>query len=621
MIPIRPTPARLTTSATTRLSRGLLTLLCLAFLLPGLIGRDPWKTEDVIGLGIIRQMADTAASAEPSSALHSWLAPRLDDQHLIALEGPLPYWVGAGVIVAVQFLQDHLPGSSAVNWNANSRVLWSRLANALWALLSGICVWYGTYLLGRRGDIQPMPLPFGGQPAPRDYGRLLADGALLLLIGSLGLLWRSHESSAEPAILAFYALGLLSAIRRLDQPILAKFLWITAVSGSLLSRGLLGIIPLIAASLALRLLPGASLQNRDHPALPDNRAHGFAWLFGLLPFCLWLWLVREHDRDWLSSWQQWHFTWFGIDSGLPWLTTRLESWAWILRNGCWFTWPVWPLAMFGLWNWRRHLSLPALRIPLSFLVGAVFNALLAQQASDAELLLMLPSFAMLAAMALPTLRRGVVNALDWFALMTYSFVAGLIWLGWLAFTTGFPPKIAHNFMRQTPGFVAQWEGIAFVVGLAVSLGWILLVHWRLSDKPAQLWRSTVLSAGGLVMCWALLMSLWLPSINYSKSYRQVTQSIHQAIRQSSMPSNGTAGLDNCLYGTGIGLAQRASFTVLDGLTFKPLLTPQPCRWLLVQRDDPSVQGWPSSDDADWQLIWQGARARDRRERFLLYQRR
>ena len=36
----------------------LFALLLLAYLLPGLVGHDPWKTEDAIGIGIVHQMLE-----------------------------------------------------------------------------------------------------------------------------------------------------------------------------------------------------------------------------------------------------------------------------------------------------------------------------------------------------------------------------------------------------------------------------------------------------------------------------------------------------------------------------------------------------------------------------------
>ena len=60
-------------------------------------------------------------------------------------------------------------------------------------------VWYAAYLLGRRAEVQPFKYAFGGEPEPRDYGRTLADGALLILLACFGLAERGHETTPQLA--------------------------------------------------------------------------------------------------------------------------------------------------------------------------------------------------------------------------------------------------------------------------------------------------------------------------------------------------------------------------------------------------------------------------------------
>src|SRR5690554_4996965 len=176
---VRTTPARLTASAAARLPRAALVAVCLVYIVFGLFLRDPWKTDDVIGL------------AQMSTAWRlggvAWLTPMVGNT-LAAINGPLTVWIG-GLSMA-------LLGDSV------GEVIAGRLPNLLWFAISVSALWYGTYLLGRRPDAQPLALPFGGQPEPRDYGRMLADAALLLWLGTLGLAWPVHETSAVPATLA-----------------------------------------------------------------------------------------------------------------------------------------------------------------------------------------------------------------------------------------------------------------------------------------------------------------------------------------------------------------------------------------------------------------------------------
>ncbi|MFZ9180222.1 MAG: hypothetical protein ACO21V_13530, partial [Limnohabitans sp.] len=53
-----------------------------------------------------------------------------------------------------------------------------------------------------------------------------------------------------------------------------------------------------------------------------------------------------------------------------------------------------------------------------------------------------------------------------------------------------------------------------------------LVHWRAGRHRAALWKSLVLPAGGAALCWLLLMTLWLPALDYARSY--VTQNQDKA---------------------------------------------------------------------------------------------
>src|SRR5260363_313335 len=81
-------------------------------------------------------------------------------------------------------------------------VMWTladggRIATALLFCIGCAFVWYSADLLGRRSEVQPFKYAFGGEPAPRDYGRTIADGALLILLACFGLAERGHETTPE----------------------------------------------------------------------------------------------------------------------------------------------------------------------------------------------------------------------------------------------------------------------------------------------------------------------------------------------------------------------------------------------------------------------------------------
>ena len=52
----QPTPAIVAQSAVRRLPRLALLLFCAAYVLPGFLGRDPWKNADVTAFGYMQAM-------------------------------------------------------------------------------------------------------------------------------------------------------------------------------------------------------------------------------------------------------------------------------------------------------------------------------------------------------------------------------------------------------------------------------------------------------------------------------------------------------------------------------------------------------------------------------------
>ncbi len=573
----RPTPARLTATATVKLPRLFLLIVGLVYILAGLFYRDPWKTDDVTGLA-------TMLSAVSGQA-HAWLVPHLG-QLPQTDNAPLVTWVGGFVIWLCS------PLISLFTSPINAAIIASRLPNLMWFGLLASTLWYGTYLLGRRPEAQPMALPFGGEPEPRDYGRMLADAALLLIVATIGIVWRIHETSAVPALIALQALAFYAVARMLDHPLSGSITLGVALGAAFLARGMPGLLPLLAA-LALVFIPGSPLDRRRKYLL-------LALLLAGLIISAWLLLVYSHQRLWLESWLGWTQAFFN------WAPSR--AWASILRDLPWFLWPTWPLAILAIWRWRGWYSAPAIRIPLAFAAGALLILLLSAKPFEPEYSTLAVPCAVLAALALPTLRRGVVNTLDWFAIMCFSLTAATVWLGWIALQVGWPTQIAANIARQTRGLDPHLAWPATLLAVLGTLAWIALVSWRLRSHPAGLWRGTALSAGGLITTWLLLATLWMPALDYARSYRMVAADL-----ASALAIHQQAG--ECIRSQDLGDGQRASFYVFEGLEFS---ADSSCTLILQQLD-------PDQADklriAPYTLLWQGRRGPDRHEMFRLLGRR
>lgn len=462
-----PRPALVSRQAATRLPRLVLLLFCAAYVLPGVFGREPWKHADLTAFGAMASLA---------SGSSRWLAPQVAG--LPVDGGVLPYWIGATAILA---------SSGWIDPPLAARLPFAVLLVGVLAL-----TWYATYHLARTEAAQPLPFPFGGEAAPVDYSRAIADGAVLATIATLGLLQLGHETTPELVQLFGVSLVLYAVAAspyRGARPKLAAFAGLAtlAASGA----------PAVAVALGI-----AGVITCARSSYPPTRAF------------------------------------------VPWLTaatavaavvgTAAEAWAWrvalpagpdpviaTLRLFAWFTWPTLPLAAWTLWRWRTHLTHRHIAVP----AGSAAIGLLASIAlggSDRALLLAVPALAVLAAFALPTLRRSTSAAVDWFSVFFFSICAIVIWVVYIAIQTGVPAQQASNVARLAPGFVPSFSLADLVAASAATSAWLWLVGWRTGRHRHPLWKSMVLPASGVALCWTLLLTLWLPLLDHARSHKPLT---------------------------------------------------------------------------------------------------
>jgi 4-amino-4-deoxy-L-arabinose transferase-like glycosyltransferase len=605
-----PTPTRLTAGATLKLPRWALVALCLLYILPGLIGRDPWKSEDASAFGVMWTMAHGAGYG----GIADWLLPNVFGAPVLD-SGPLMYWVGAASILAF----GGLVGAD----------LAARLATVLFFFVAVTGIWYATYLVGRRRVAQPAALAFGGQPDPRDFGRVLADGALLILLATVGLLIRAHESSSDVAMLAMLAVGLYGMARSIEQPRSGAGWIALSIVGLVDSRG-------PAPALAMAVLWIVLLTfNRDFRdarraavriTLPLTVAGLAVW-----PALAWIALPDGgvHIAARLAEYRQ-YFD--GIDA---------QAAGKYVHTLPWSTWIAWPLAFWGVWSWRDRWREAQFALPGGFVVAMLLVLCSTSDTSDGQLLLVLPGLVILAAFGLPTLRRGGANAFDWFSLLLYSFAALLIWFTWFTKMTGIPAGFARSLARLTPGATYEFRPIVFGLAVVATLAWIALVRWRIVSNPKVLWRSVVLASGGVILAWTLTSTLFLHTINYGRTYRDVTTELTAALtaaprtadaasarrkrpaaptaREVQESSRSPGG--SCIATDGLGLAQRASFAWFGGLRFSRVgydgANTDDCDYLLRQDATHRARA-DALPTGRWKLLWEGRRAADRNERFRLF---
>jgi len=555
--------------ATTRLPAAVLIVLLLLYALLGLFARDPWKTDDVVGLATM-----LSAVAQGGSA---WLFPHIGGAAL-PQASPLPTWAGA---LAIELIGPF-----------TNNIVAARLSTLVWVLLTAFALWYATYLAGRRPEPQPLALPFGGEPNAAQYGRLLADMSVLFLIATVGILLRTHETSEAPVLLACQAMAILGVVRLGDKPWQGTVTLTLAIAGAFLTAGAAAGLPLWVASLVI-VLPQTLLAHRRLQV-------GIALLIAPLLVALWWLAVNAVNPIWASEWWFWNRPQMQIS----YVELHLNAWP----DLSWFLWPTWPLALLALWNWRKQILAPHVWIPGVFALTQLVNILFTPSPGELDYIALAVPCAMLAAFSVPTLRRALVNTLDWFALMAFSVSCVVAWLGWTTQQTGWPQQLANNIERQTIGYDGSISWGAFAMALVITAIWIGAIVWRLRLHPKFAWRGALLSATGLTCTWILLVLLWMPTVDYVRSYRPMAAELKQAIDLA----NEQAGKFLCAQSSGLSVGPRASLYVFEGIEIS---RDEQCPLLIQQTTVERLQQGLAGFDRNARVLWTGSRGADRFDRY------
>jgi 4-amino-4-deoxy-L-arabinose transferase-like glycosyltransferase len=519
-----------------------LAILLALYILPGLIGHDPWKVDDATSFGVAWDMLQRG----------SWLTPSIAGQ--IYPHAPLYYWIAAASGKLFSWL---LPVHDAV-----------RLSSALFTFL----------ILG-----------FTHLAARALHGREYAVAAPLILAGSIGFLVHAHQT--QPMLLtlaahfaAYWALALLDR-----RPLQACAIFGAALGLGVLGNGL--------AAMALLLPVGAFAF-----ILSDNKKQTGPALLGSLALAgvitlLWLLPLALQAPQYLAAW--WKFELSQLGQPQQPLKTALDY----LDLLPWYAWPALPLASWTLWSRRRLLHTTALALPLFSFFAVLAGLCLTYEARSVSALMLLPPLVLLAIPGISSLRRGAANAFDWFGIMSFTFFAGLIWVGWCAMIFGWPEQLAKQVVRLEPGFVGSFSALPFVFALLVTAAW----GWLIVTSPRSPFRGMTHWVAGVTLFWVLAIALWLPWVEYGKTYRPVSASLTKAL----------PGKHGCIAGAGLADALRASLDYFSGIITLPNTASDRCHWLLTQG---TVRGDENAPGKGWHKTWEGNRPGDRSEKIRLYRR-
>ncbi|OIP09762.1 MAG: hypothetical protein AUK49_06535 [Betaproteobacteria bacterium CG2_30_68_42] len=519
--------------------------LCAVYLLAGAIGHDPWKPDDALHFGIVYSMLE---SGRP------WM-PQFMGETLPGTP-PLYYWVAAA---SARLFGWVLPVHDA-----------ARIA----------AVAFGALLLSGIGACA-RALDGAG------------SGALgvLVAIGCIGLVAPIHDLQPAIALLAACAFTLYGLIRLPAQPLAGALIAAVSIALGTLAQGAQAIVQLapLAAVPAFTSAEGRRPAALVAAALVPIAGAGLA--------AAWSIALAAADPALFAAWRTAFTDEF---AHLEFSPRRLGA---ILSLLGWFGWPAAPLALWTLWRRRRSAGDAAIAAPLAAAAWLLLVAASIDVPRTESALPLLVPLVLLAVPGATTLRRGAANALDWFAVMTFTLFAGLAWLGWVAMSFGVPARLALRAVKLEPGFVMTNAPFWVIAAGLMSATWL----WQIAAGPRHPARATLRWALGMTTIWVLFMTLWLPWIEYGKSYRPLAASLARALP----PAGGR------LCGYNLGAAQRASLDYFAGIRTRAVASPaQPgCALLLMQAAGRNADPSPGTG---WRKLWEGRRPGDRRELFRLF---
>ena len=445
-------------------------LLAAAWILPGLIGHDPWKPDEAYTFGLVY------------SALHGgdWVVPMLAHETFME-KPPLFYWSAAAI---------------------------AALFSPPFALHDAARLTTGLYMA--------LTFAFVAGAARELYGAQRGRIAALMLMGCLGILIRSHQLITDISLLTGFAAGLYGFALALRRPAPGGFWLGIGVGIGFMSKGLLA--PGVFGIIAILLPVFAAWRTRSYAICLGVAALACAPWLSIWPLALY-----HQSPGLFNEWLMVNN--FGRFLGTNEIGPPADT-AHYLRILPWYALPALPLAAWALWRARlTGLATPAYALPLTAF-AVIFTVLSAS--ADARELYALPlilPIALLATPATDTLRRGAANLMYWFSLMSGGVFIVAAWFYWGALELSLPPKLHDHLLDLQPGYTTGFKWLPCALGALYTAGWVALIARlkKTRERPVIAWAAT------MTMIWGLIAILFVGWIDTGKSYRGMIAEMQKAL--------------------------------------------------------------------------------------------
>ena len=445
-------------------------LIFCAWMLPGLIGHDPWKPDEGYTFGLVDHILHTG----------DWVVPTLAGEPFME-KPPIFYLVAA---------------------------LFARIASPVLPLYDGArlaCAFFvglAALFTARASSVLLPSRPVWVAP--------------LLLIGSLGLMIHAHQLVTDNALLCGFAIAIYGFALALRRSLAGGFWLGTGIGLGFMAKGLLA--PSVIGVTAL-LLPVcyAQWRTRRYLAVLCIAFLAAAPWIGIWPVALYL-RSPQLFSDWFWTNN------FGRFFGFAHLGPVAEPYAYP-KLMLWFALPALPFALRALWIRRRELRTDA-ALQIATTVFAVMFTVLSAAADARELYAMplLIPLALLGVYGLENLPPVVTRTFHWLTALLFTGLALAIWACWFAVDLDFPEQLSAFLQQKHPLYAPHVRLWLLCMGIAFSAGWLTLISNRPGPyRPAMTW------AAGVATLWGLLGTLMVNWVDTGMTYRAMLPELVRAL--------------------------------------------------------------------------------------------